>query len=500
MQYSKGNNMDISQIDKMLNQVGVSLQLTLNKYKELLSNYQALVKFISNKHILSDDDGVIFVQGSFAIDTAIKPLRKDEVDVDMVAMFSQVWTPGMQVQSFYKKLEEIFQGSRYEDMYEVYKNVIRINYSSNYHFDIMPTLPITASNSNSLKAVDTKMSRWVNRFPKLYIDWFINKANLINDYEKGILFDRSRYSVEVFKKMATEPLKEPKEYYSKAPLTRIIQLIKRARDVFFKDVDEFIPQSIVLTTIVANDYKGEQSIYKALLNASKGLFSYAKSNKQFTIVNPVSQKEIFTDKWQKEPKYYENFKKFSYWLLYRVRCLKTENRRNAVYYIEKAFGASARSHIENNRHAREYHHSYLKYNDTYYGNDQRIESKFTIHLEKYVELDCKIKRGESIYFWLRKKNKVLKNGDKLNFTIKNTNVKGDYDVYWKVRNDGDYAYSTKQIRGEITKGIIGEPKVEEASFLGEHYVECYIVQEGVVVATDRIGVPIDLGDLSRFDV
>lgn len=31
---------------------------------------------------------------------------------------------------------------------------------------------------------------------------------------------------------------------------------------------------------------------------------------------------------------------------------------------------------------------------------------------------------------------------------------------------------------------------ERTNFRGEHYVECYVVKDGVVVASDRIQVPI----------
>ena len=33
--------------------------------------------------------------------------------------------------------------------------------------------------------------------------------------------------------------------------------------------------------------------------------------------------------------------------------------------------------------------------------------------------------------------------------------------------------------------------VEESTFGGEHYVECYIVKNGVCVAKDKINVPIE---------
>ncbi|WP_454229886.1 nucleotide-binding domain-containing protein [Propioniciclava flava] len=36
----------------------------------------------------------------------------------------------------------------------------------------------------------------------------------------------------------------------------------------------------------------------------------------------------------------------------------------------------------------------------------------------------------------------------------------------------------------------GNTRVERSDFKGEHVVECYVVRDGVVVARDRLDVPI----------
>ena len=412
--------MNNDNLDVMLNQVGVSIQLKLSKYKELLESYEALVKYISNNHVLSTDDGIIFVQGSFAIDTAIKPLKQEDVDVDVVTMFSQVWQPGMQVTPFYDKLEDVFKDSRYRDIYELYKNVIRINYASNYHFDIMPTLPIKDENSNELKATDTKKGKWVDRFPKLYIDWYVSRANLSIDYKTGQLYDEKRYGYTIFRDMAYDTLKKPENYYNKPQLTRAIQLIKRARDIFFRDIEDNIPQSIVLTTMIAKAYEGEKSIYKSLENAALLLYDFAKSGKQFDVENPVSNQEKFTDKWKETPEYYYNFRRFAYWLLYMVRCINTENRKHAFYYIEKVFGSTAREKIMTDSFSAKYRQNYLSNSPDKYSNDEKIESKFQVDLQNYVELDCTVIRTEYSKFFLRNNNTKLVIGDSLKFFVLKT--------------------------------------------------------------------------------
>lgn len=62
---------------------------------------------------------------------------------------------------------------------------------------------------------------------------------------------------------------------------------------------------------------------------------------------------------------------------------------------------------------------------------------------------------------------------------------------WKVLNRGEEAKRRNCIRGQIVLDD-GKERIDEySSFNGEHLVECYIIQNGVVVARDRIYVPIE---------
>ncbi|MBB1085884.1 SMODS domain-containing nucleotidyltransferase [Limosilactobacillus fastidiosus] len=66
--------------------------------------------------------------------------------------------------------------------------------------------------------------------------------------------------------------------------------------------------------------------------------------------------------------------------------------------------------------------------------------------------------------------------------------------YWKIRNYGAEAEARNQLRGEIFRG----EKIHEESTLYRsmrHYVECYVVVNNIVIAKNRIIVPI--GDNSN---
>lgn len=79
----------------------------------------------------------------------------------------------------------------------------------------------------------------------------------------------------------------------------------------------------------------------------------------------------------------------------------------------------------------------------------------------------------------------------MKFFIDKIDVSGDYTVKWKVKNVGKEAERRNCLRGFIENpNLNGNGRKETSNFFGPHYVECYIIKNGVVVARDRISVPI----------
>ena len=73
-------------------------------------------------------------------------------------------------------------------------------------------------------------------------------------------------------------------------------------------------------------------------------------------------------------------------------------------------------------------------------------------------------------------------GRTLHFSIEDCTIEPPYSVYWKVRNDGPEAIRRGSLRGEIADR--GERITESSSFSGSHWVQAWIVQGGVAIATD----------------
>jgi hypothetical protein len=80
----------------------------------------------------------------------------------------------------------------------------------------------------------------------------------------------------------------------------------------------------------------------------------------------------------------------------------------------------------------------------------------------------------------------------LDFRIVYTNVQEPFDVYWKVKNRGQEAADRNALRGEIRRDdrAPNAHRHESTLYTGTHYIEVYIVKDGICVAKDRLDVPI----------
>lgn len=91
--------------------------------------------------------------------------------------------------------------------------------------------------------------------------------------------------------------------------------------------------------------------------------------------------------------------------------------------------------------------------------------------------------------FLRTPGGFLRHNKHLDFHITSTNCPAPYQIWWKVRNVGEEARRRNMIRGEINK-TDNSHHSEKTNFYGPHYVECYLIKNGVCVARDKIEVPI----------
>ena len=123
-----------------------------------------------------------------------------------------------------------------------------------------------------------------------------------------------------------------------------------------------------------------------------------------------------------------------------------------------------------------------------------IEDRFPVDIRGYLKLECEVKQHGFRKFILTDmllRHIPLKANKSLHFWVEELSIRPPYDIFWKVLNRGEEARRRNCIRGQILPDGGRQDKNETTNFRGDHVVECYCVKDGVVVAKNRIHVPID---------
>lgn len=130
---------------------------------------------------------------------------------------------------------------------------------------------------------------------------------------------------------------------------------------------------------------------------------------------------------------------------------------------------------------------------TFRQTEEFIEDKFPLDIRYDLDIDCEVSRdglNEARIRWLESKFFWLQLNRRLRFYVVSCDVPKPFQVLWKVRNVGQLAESKNKIRGDIVADMGFLEKIEQTSFQGPHFVECYVIKDGYCVARDRIDVPI----------
>ncbi|MDD7776429.1 MAG: nucleotidyltransferase [Solobacterium sp.] len=296
--------------EEMLNdfytKIAKEISITKPMIEKAEESYQAVGKWIND----GIDNNVQFtVQGSMGLGTTIKPISdEDDYDIDLVCVLKD----GQNLTA--KEIKNIV-GNRLKEN-EIYRKKIesegegkrcwKMQYNQ-FHMDILPCVPKTyylEPNYTDIRLTHkNEYLQYEDRFsnPEKYKVWFISCTEDMFVKNRQIYADEYRVDIQ----------KVP-FYKIKTPLQMAIQLLKRHRDMCFEDNVDNAPISIIITTLAAKAYKGEENVYEALVRLLNHMQDYVENRDGvYWIENPVMSEENFADKWEEYP---ERRKAFYEWI------------------------------------------------------------------------------------------------------------------------------------------------------------------------------------------
>jgi len=330
------------------------LDITQTQYNKAKERYEAVGKWLAEgKYCFNDnrkkcfEDGTIYPQGSFRLETVIKPVGQKEFDVDLV-----FFIPNIKEKDFHpEKIKEIIgdrlrSHEKYKNMLEELKRGWRINYKDEFHLDITPAIP---HNIKGEWVPDSKLQNWKASNPREYAIWFNKIAEQLPNFLKitkdSITF-AFEHSIEDF----------PENDNNKPVLKRFIQIMKRHRDLMFKN-DDNKPISIIITTLATHSYNecikdhNYDNELELFYDVIKNMPKYIKidNSKEYKILNPTHKEENFAEKWNEDSTKKIAFDTWHKRLLQDIKLLKEIYGIDKIFSnLEEVFGNDFVKQIEEN--------------------------------------------------------------------------------------------------------------------------------------------------------
>lgn len=326
-----------NEFGKVISCLGQSLDISETQYNALVQSYEAVGEFLQNDEELSKYGPLVTPQGSLRLGTIIQPVNPDDdMDVDLVFRLSEKnpeWTQktikdmvGARLNSSerYKPMMDKKEGRR---CWTLLYRQDSANLKERYHMDILPAVA-TKDYEEQMRRVFSesfsvdKLSKVAIRITDKDREGYSTQTN-VNDWLKSnpdgyAIWFANRCKKKVSsRQLLTEDIVPLKKYNpEKTPLQRIVQILKRHRDLMFPN-DDNKPISIIITTLSAQAYNGESDILEGLSNVVMNMHKFITKdeNGKDKVANPLNPVENFADKWIETP---DKRDKFYSWL-FQVR-------------------------------------------------------------------------------------------------------------------------------------------------------------------------------------
>jgi hypothetical protein len=291
-------------LDLLLFDVCDSLQLSPTQHQKAEDRYHAITKVISAESSpFWGWESNVYSQGSMRLRTTVKPTDTPH-DLDLVCEFDvshdDVY-PMVLLDGMFKLFSE---HGVYGGMVTKKNRCVRIEYKDEFWLDILPACRDDHNGGTCIQIPDRDLRRWKPSNPIAYADWFKNASRRI-----VVKFSDSRREL-IVAETTVEPLPALQATEEKTMLQLVVQLLKRWRDVHYAN-SEYPPISIILTTLAAALYTGEQSISTALLEVLCGIVARLDAahaqGRRLGVLNPVHPEEDFSERWDSCPAAYLAF-------------------------------------------------------------------------------------------------------------------------------------------------------------------------------------------------
>ena len=284
-----------------LDEIGQKLEPTKAEREKAKNCYNAVGDWLRQSDIPLLQTSKINLIGSIASETGVRPLGKDEFDVDLNCHLNVGIDSGLEPEEVKNLIgSRLKENLTYKSMLDEKWRCWRLNYSGNFHLDIAPTINHIHGHGGEELIPDKELSIWQITNPSGFIELFKSRAAKEPTY----------FSIEEFNKTITasqEPFPKYRKY--KGILIRVVQLLKRHRDIYFLSKSKKLkPSSIILSTLAMQSYEycvenqvffDEWDVFVSTIQNMPKFIEIIDG--QYCIPNETTENENFAELWNKKP-------------------------------------------------------------------------------------------------------------------------------------------------------------------------------------------------------
>ena len=188
-----------TQIFTILDEIGEDLDLTETQFDRARQSYGAVGDWLSGSTDPLLVSVLVYLQGSSALGTAVKPIGRREFDVDLICFCAGIASgisPATLKAAVGNRLKE---HATYVRLLEEKKRCWRLNFAGDFHLDLSPTIANPVCGNRGELVPDRALKEWHPTNPRAYKTLFDERAALRPTFVgKFIAMQRDEATVEPF--------------------------------------------------------------------------------------------------------------------------------------------------------------------------------------------------------------------------------------------------------------------------------------------------------------
>lgn len=276
--------------DRILRLVADELQIPEDRAAAATMLYEGVAEWLAAGPF-KDDEPTVFPQGSFSYGTTVKPIPREEFDIDAVIKIrTRRQGPSELISDLYEAIKDC---PLVTSEPELLNRCVRVKMPGQFHIDFVPAVPsILGGDFLDIPSYVEGTWRWKTVNPRGFTQWFEARC-------RSSKFAGARQ---------VEPVPDAEPIEVKSDLKIAVQLIKRNHQMFLDGPQSQLRTPSIVQTVLAGHVGATGDVEETMSDVISFLSEIVAFETPPDLRNPANIDEVISEKWAK-PEVWAAFRK-----------------------------------------------------------------------------------------------------------------------------------------------------------------------------------------------